>query len=37
MTYARPAWEFTAQTPLLKLQQLQKKFSAPLAIFLVVH
>jgi hypothetical protein len=37
MTYACPAWEFAAECYLLKLQRLQNKFSAPLAIFRGAH
>jgi hypothetical protein len=37
MTYATPAWEFAADSHLVKLQRLQKKFSAPLVIFQGTH
>jgi hypothetical protein len=33
MTYACPAWDFAADSHLLKLQHLQIKFSAPMDIF----
>jgi hypothetical protein len=31
MTYSCPAWEFAAETHLMKLLRLQAGFSAPLA------
>jgi hypothetical protein len=37
MTYACPAWEFAADNQLLKLQRLQKRFSAPLEILQGSH
>jgi hypothetical protein len=37
MTYVCPAWEFAADTHLLKLQRLQQRFFAPLAIFQGAH
>jgi hypothetical protein len=37
MTYVCPAWEFVADNHLLKLQRLQNRFSAPLAIFQGAH
>jgi hypothetical protein len=37
MTYASPAWESAAETHLSKLQRLQTRFSAPLAIFQGAH
>jgi hypothetical protein len=33
VNYASPAWEFAANTHLLKLQHLKTRFSAPLTIF----
>jgi hypothetical protein len=37
MTYACPAWEFPAENHLLKLQRLQIRFSAPLAVSRGAH
>jgi hypothetical protein len=37
MIYASSAWEFAANTHLLKLQRLQNRFSAPLATFQGAH
>jgi hypothetical protein len=33
MTYTCPSWEFVADTHLIKLQCLQRRFSVPLANF----
>jgi hypothetical protein len=37
MTYACPAWELAVHTYLLKLQHMEKMFSAPLKIFQGAH